>query len=119
MNIDEFFTTPVLRRVRYYIKGTIGGTLGMSSEYRAGWVFRQKPSPSHKMPESWGFEVETLRHPKEGVLDLKAAGCPTFKYEVLWERPAQPGEGEGPEMDLHWPADISRSVTHFKGGAKQ
>lgn len=91
-----------LRRIRFYLPGSISGTLGMMSAYRASWVFRQKIIPSHRPPESWGFEVETQRHPKEAQLALRASGAPRFNYEVMWERPARPGEGEGP--DLGWPS---------------
>jgi hypothetical protein len=97
MNINNLWKPPVLRRVRYFMNGEISKIFGIVFMNRAGWVFRQQPVPSHHAPETWGFEVETLRNPKVGVLVLKAAGCPTFKYTVLWERPARPGEGEGPE----------------------
>lgn len=99
---------PVLRRIRFYRLGAISGTIGITSAYRASWVFRQTVSPSHWPPDSWGFEVETLRHPKEAWLALKAAGVPLFCYEVLWERPARPREGEGPERGHHRPAGNGR-----------
>ena len=93
MDINDILKAPVLRRVRYYQNGMISGTTGIVSAYRASWVFRQKFVASHNVPESWGFEVETLRHPKEGALALQAMGCPMFKYEVLWERPARARQG--------------------------
>ena len=104
---------PTLRRIRFFLPGTIGGTVGMVSAYRASWVFRQKPVPSHRYPESWGFEVETLRHPKEAQLDLRATGAPLFQYEVLWERAARPGEGEGPDKGQHRPAGNGRPAGPF------
>jgi hypothetical protein len=114
MKIEEFNNQPVvLRRIRFFRHGGIGGTVGMVSAYRASWVFRQKPVPSHRLPESWGFEVETLRHPKEAQLALRATGAPLFDYEVLWERPAKPGEGEGPEKGCHRSAGGGRPAGPF------
>ena len=110
---DIISRPPVLRRIRFYLPGTISGTLGMTSAYRASWVFRQKVVSSHRPPDSWGFEVETLRHPKEAQLALRATGAPLFRYEVLWERPAQPGEGEGPEQEPHRPAGQGRPAGPF------
>lgn len=109
MTIDEITNRPqMLRRIRLFLPGQISGTLGMTSAYRASWVFRQKPTPSHRPPESWGFEVETLRHPKEAQLALRATGAPLFHCEVLWERPAREGEGEGPDRGCHRPAGNGR-----------
>lgn len=89
---------PVLRRIRFFRPGVISGTVGMVAAFRASYVFRQKPIPSHKVPDSWGFEVETLRTAEQAQLTLRDAGAPLFQYEVLWERPAQAGDGEGPEV---------------------
>jgi hypothetical protein len=109
MKTEEISNQPlVLRRIRFFCRGGIGGTVGIVSAYRASWVFRQKPVPSHRHPESWSFEVETLRHPKEGQLALKATGTPLFDFEVLWERPGRPDEGEGPDNGCHSPAGNDR-----------
>ena len=119
MNIDNLWMPPVLRRVRFFMSGEISEIFGTVFINRAGWVFRQQPVPSHQAPETWGFEVETLRHPKEGVLDLKAAGCPFFKYEVIWERLAKSDEGEYPELNQHRLTGIGHLVPPKRGVTKQ
>lgn len=113
MMCDILNREATLRRIRFYLPGSISGTLGMTSAYRASWVFRQKVISSHRPPESWGFEVETQMHPKEAQLALRASGAPRFNYEVIWERPARPGEGEGLELGRHRPAGIGRPVGPF------
>jgi hypothetical protein len=102
MTIDENTNRPqILRRIRFFLPGQISGTIGMTSAYRASWVFRQKPTPSHRPPNSWGFEVETLLPPKEAQLALRATGAPLFHCKVLWERPARDCESEGPDRGCH------------------
>lgn len=114
MTIDENTNRPqILRRIRFFLPGQISGTIGMTSAYRASWVFRQKPKPSHRPPDSWGFEVETLMYPKEAQLALRATGAPLFRYEVLWARPAQAGEGEGPMREPHRSAGNGRPAGPF------
>ena len=114
MNIEGIINRPqVLRRIRFYLNGVISGTIGMTTAYRASHVFRQKVVASHRPPESWGFEVETLRHPKEAQLALRATGAPLMRYEVLWKRPARPGEGEGPRVGHHRPAGNGRPAGPF------
>ena len=116
MNIDNLWMPPVLRRVRYFMNGEISEIFGVVFINRAGWVFRQQPAPSHQAPETWGFEVETLRQPKEGVLNLKAAGCPTFNYEIIWERPARSGECVFPEKKQQRFHSMGHLVIPSKGG---
>lgn len=114
MNIEGIINSvQVLRRIRFYMAGDITGTIGMTTAYRASHVFRQKVLASHRQPESWGFEVETLRHPKEAQLALCATGAPLMRYEVLWERPARPGEGEGPDRGPDRPAGNGRPTGPF------
>ena len=104
MDIDYLRTPPILRCVRFFLNGEVSKIFGIVFINRASWVFRQQPVLSLRAPETWGFEVTTLRHPKEGVLDLKAAGCPIFNYEVIWERRAESGEGEYSELKQQRPA---------------
>ena len=119
MNIDNLWMPPVLRRVRYFMNGEISEIFGAVFINRAGWVFRQQPVPSHQGSETWGFEVETLGHPKEGVLNLKSAGCPTFNYEIIWERPVRSDECEIPEKKQQRFYGIVHSMPPKSGGSKQ
>lgn len=106
---------PVLRRNRFYRLGAISGTIGIASAYRASWVFQQTVLPSHWLPDSWGFEVKTLRHPKKAGRSLKAARVPLFCYKILWEPPARPRDGEGPERGHHRPVDNRRPAGPYRG----
>jgi hypothetical protein len=96
MTPDDFSAPPVLRRLRLWKPGSIGGTMGIIAAHRGSWAFRQKPVPSHDQPNSWGFEVETLMLPSEALLALEATGEKGWRVTELWSRPARPGEGEGP-----------------------
>lgn len=63
----------------------------------AGWLFRQ--------PVSHGvvffklvIEVETLMPPREAQLLLEMATGEDFSVEEIWSRPANVGDGEGPQL---------------------
>jgi len=65
----------------------------------AGWVFRQKPRLKILGTCEIGITVWTCSLPSEARLALDRATGKSFDVEVLAERAARPGSGEGPWLE--------------------
>lgn len=62
----------------------------------AGWVFRQAPDSDLVGLFTFAIALETLSHPSEAKLSLERATGTNFEVEVIEDRLAEAGDGEGP-----------------------
>ena len=81
----------------HFRRRPISATSGMIWAHTAKWVFRQTPDKSDAGYGYIGFEVSTRRHPYAAKEALEAATGKDWEMRVLWSRPANDGEGEGPK----------------------
>lgn len=87
-----------LRRIHFW-RPDPGGTKPIIWANQAGWAFRQRPCARHAENGKTGFEIETLLTAEQALAVLQDATGTTWDWTIVWQRPAMPGDGEGPIRD--------------------
>lgn len=80
----------------HFKRRPVSATSAMIWANAASWVFRQKPHPRHGENGFTGFEVETRQHPIAAKQALEKATGKPWEMFLLWSRPVESNEGEGP-----------------------